>query len=347
MKKNLSSIIISLFLFVASTSVFAVSKKIVYNDYSVKVFYPEYVQPGDAVFIRLECDLGSARVVQDLESQGKKNETASLELFKKLDDENLPEKPLAKAKFYKLERHVTKESINSVLFVGVPLSTYEKAGECVAKITYSVFDKGESTVTVPVKIFAKDFVSETLDLDSTNTAIKTDSSDERKKQIDRLNKILGAKHLSAVYETHRFAVPNPAKRITSNFGDRRVYKYTNGKSSESLHYGIDYGVPTGNKVRACGRGKVVMAENRISTGWSVCIEHLPGLYSLYYHMDKLNVEVGKIVNQGDLIGVSGATGLATGPHLHWEVRLNMEAINPDFMLGDFAFSEESALRKYN
>ena len=78
-----------------------------------------------------------------------------------------------------------------------------------------------------------------------------------------------------------------------------------------------------------------MAENRISTGWSVCIEHLPGLYSLYYHMSKLNVEVGQIVEKGKLLGLSGSTGLATGPHLHWEVRLNIEAVNPDFFTEDF------------
>ena len=160
-------------------------------------------------------------------------------------------------------------------------------------------------------------------------------------QINRLNKILDTKDYSSIYETSSFVPPNPATRRTSFFGDRRVFAYDNGKSSTSLHYGIDYGVPTGSEVRACGKGKVVMAEDRISTGWSVCIEHLPGLYSLYYHMSELKVEVGQIVNQGDLIGLSGATGLATGPHLHWEVRLNMEAVSPDFFVSDFTFEKES------
>ena len=73
-----------------------------------------------------------------------------------------------------------------------------------------------------------------------------------------------------------------------------------------------------------------MAENRITTGWSVCIEHLPGLYSLYYHMNKLDVTEGQIVQKGERLGESGCTGLATGPHIHWEVRLNAEAINPEY-----------------
>ena len=84
-----------------------------------------------------------------------------------------------------------------------------------------------------------------------------------------------------------------------------------------------------------------MAENRISTGWSVVIEHLPGVYSLYYHMDSLTVEKGDMVKRGTLIGYSGATGLATGPHLHWEVRVNGNAVNPDFFVSDeFPFFEK-------
>jgi murein DD-endopeptidase MepM/ murein hydrolase activator NlpD len=93
-------------------------------------------------------------------------------------------------------------------------------------------------------------------------------------------------------------------------------------------------------VFAAGAGRVALAENRISTGWSVVIEHLPGLYSLYYHMDSLAVKAGQMVKQGEEIGKSGATGLATGPHLHWEMRLNGSPVNPDMFLGDFSFFDE-------
>ena len=144
---------------------------------------------------------------------------------------------------------------------------------------------------------------------------------------------------SDIYSLKKFTTPTESQRYTAYCGDRRTYVYTNGKSSTSLHYGNDYGVPTGTEVKACAGGKVVMAESRISTGWSVVIEHLPGLYSLYYHMSELNVKEGDMVNQGQLIGKSGATGLATGPHLHWEVRLNGSAVRPEFFLSDFTFEE--------
>ena len=86
-----------------------------------------------------------------------------------------------------------------------------------------------------------------------------------------------------------------------------------------------------------------MAEERISTGWSVVIEHLPGLYSLYYHMNELKVKKGDSVKAGTLLGHSGATGLATGPHLHWEVRMNSVCLEPDSFVKNDAYqpTEES------
>jgi murein DD-endopeptidase MepM/ murein hydrolase activator NlpD len=75
-----------------------------------------------------------------------------------------------------------------------------------------------------------------------------------------------------------------------------------------------------------------MAKERILTGFSIVIEHLPGVYSLYYHLDKLDVKVGQMVSAGDKIGDSGFTGLATGPHLHWEIRVAGNAVEPKTLL---------------
>jgi murein DD-endopeptidase MepM/ murein hydrolase activator NlpD len=68
---------------------------------------------------------------------------------------------------------------------------------------------------------------------------------------------------------------------------------------------------------------------RIVTGNTVIIEHAPGIYSLYYHLDRINVQEGAIVTAGAVIGLSGSTGLSTGPHLHWELRINTEGTDPD------------------
>jgi murein DD-endopeptidase MepM/ murein hydrolase activator NlpD len=74
-----------------------------------------------------------------------------------------------------------------------------------------------------------------------------------------------------------------------------------------------------------------MAVSRINTGYSIIIEHLPGVYSHYYHLSEMRVHEGDIVQSGDVIAASGATGLATGPHLHWEVRIAGENADPDYL----------------
>lgn len=339
MKKQILALLLSFL----SLTAFSLSKTFKYSDYTLKAFYPESVQPGDAVFVRLIFETKNKKLIKSLGNSS--TESGKLAVFRINDDGIQAEKPTSKSEFYGIERTQTKKLIKSTLLTGAPISSWAKAGTYSSKITCKAFGKEELSIELPIVMAEKEFVSETIPLNETNTAIKTNNSAERADQIKRLNAILDTRNFDAVYETSAFAAPTPATRRTSFFADRRVYAYNNGKSSTSLHYGIDYGIPTGNEVRSCGKGKVVMAEDRISTGWSVCVEHLPGLYSLYYHMSKLNVEVGQSVEKGDLLGLSGATGLATGPHLHWEVRLNMEAVSPDFFTGDFAFENESKKQK--
>ena len=336
---HMKKTIFTLLSFFLSFAAFSFSKEFKFTDYTLTAYYSREVQPGDAVFVRLIIDTKDKKLIKSLEESS--GETAKLSIFRLNDDKTPAQKATAKSDFYGIERKAGKKMIHSVLLTGAAISTWAKSGDYSAEITYSAFGKSENTISLPFKIIEKEFVSETIPLNAKNTAIRTDTSPERKAQIESLNKILGTKNYDAVFETSRFEPPTQATRRTSFFGDRRVFAYSDGKSSTTLHYGIDYGVPTGTEIRSSGKGKVVMAEDRISTGWSVVVEHLPGLYSLYYHMSKLNVEVGQTVDRGELLGLSGATGLATGPHLHWEVRLNWEAVSPDFFVSDFTFEKES------
>ena len=133
----------------------------------------------------------------------------------------------------------------------------------------------------------------------------------------------------------QFDLPVTSTRRTSFFGDRRLFKYQTGKSDTSEHYGIDFGVPTGTEVFSACDGIVVMAEDRYSTGVTVIVEAAPGLYSLFYHLDSYQVKEGQRVSKGQLLAYSGQTGLATGPHLHWEIRLYSVPVNPDFFVEKF------------
>lgn len=312
--------------FVAVAQLFAVETvRFQEQTYSGSVTYNEKAQPGDAVFVRL-----SMKVPETTSDKTSQKPIAVLQLFK-------GKERAASTQFF-FTNPQNRSAETAEMLAGIPLSTWLSDKEVYSlKVIISTGDAQKKEIMLPFSIQKKQFASERIVLDARNTGIRKDVSPERRAQSEKLNKILETVIPQDVYTLKPFTIPVDSKRITSGFGDRRVFEYTDKKTSTSLHYGIDYGVPTGTPVHSCAEGKVVLAENRISTGWSVVVEHLPGLYSLYYHMDSLNVQEGQYVKQGEKLGLSGATGLATGPHLHWEVRLNMGAVNPEFFLKEFAF----------
>jgi murein DD-endopeptidase MepM/ murein hydrolase activator NlpD len=152
-------------------------------------------------------------------------------------------------------------------------------------------------------------------------------------QTRSLSALLDTVDDSALYaDDSPFAFPVAAGPRSAGFGDTRRYLYSGGGSGRSVHAGIDVAVGPGTAVTACARGKVVMAMNRDVTGKTIVIEHLPGLYSLYFHLSSIKVEEGAIVEKGARIALSGSSGLATGPHLHWEIRARGAAVDPDFWI---------------
>lgn len=125
-----------------------------------------------------------------------------------------------------------------------------------------------------------------------------------------------------------FSWPVPGyKTITSKFGWRT---YTlNGKKVTSNHKGIDIAAPTGAKIIASNGGKVVTSSyDANGYGNYVIIDHGGGKMTVYGHMSKRSVSVGQTVTKGQQIGLVGSTGRSTGPHCHFEVRINGTAVNP-------------------
>lgn len=112
--------------------------------------------------------------------------------------------------------------------------------------------------------------------------------------------------------------------VTSEFGYRKDPFTGKGKG----HGGIDLGIPTGTSIRAALPGTVTVSQYSSSYGYYVMIDHGGGLSTLYAHNSKLLVKVGQTVSAGDIVSLSGSTGRSTGPHLHFEVRINGERTNP-------------------
>ena len=117
-------------------------------------------------------------------------------------------------------------------------------------------------------------------------------------------------------------------RVTSEFGYRRD-PFTGETRG---HTGMDLAVPTGTPVRAALPGTVTAAQYHSSYGYYVMIDHGSGLSTLYAHNSQLLVRVGQTVETGDIVSLSGSTGRSTGPHLHFEVRVNGQRTDPRYYL---------------
>ena len=121
-----------------------------------------------------------------------------------------------------------------------------------------------------------------------------------------------------------FIVP-AAGPITGTFGDGRSY---NGGPVSSRHSGTDFGADDGAPVVAAATGRVAFAGYLATRGNSVLIDHGAGVFTGYHHMSRIDVAIGQDLVLGQQVGAVGATGLATGPHLHWELIIGGINVDP-------------------
>ena len=116
--------------------------------------------------------------------------------------------------------------------------------------------------------------------------------------------------------------------ITSEYGTARVFNDT----LQSYHSGVDFRASVGTPIVASNDGVVVIAKERYYAGGSVVIDHGEGIYSVYYHLSSIAPKVGDRLKKGEFLGLSGATGRVTGPHLHFGFMVQGIPVEPlDFM----------------
>lgn len=120
--------------------------------------------------------------------------------------------------------------------------------------------------------------------------------------------------------------PLSFSRVSSNFNPRRRHPKLN---TIRAHRGVDYAAPTGTPIQAAGDGKIIKRGRQGGYGKVVILQHGGNITTLYAHLSRFsNARYGSRVRQGDIIGYVGSTGLATGPHLHYEYRRNGVHLNP-------------------
>jgi murein DD-endopeptidase MepM/ murein hydrolase activator NlpD len=158
----------------------------------------------------------------------------------------------------------------------------------------------------------------------------TEPNPEQLKQIEEDQKVK-QDYLSRVTPDQEwagaFTAPAHAE-ISDVFGSQRIF---NGKAQRP-HFGLDFRVPTGTPVAAMNEGTVLLARRLYYEGNCVVLDHGQGLLTLYLHLSEFKVKEGDAVKKGQTLGLSGGTGRATAPHLHFAVRWRGEYLDPRTLL---------------
>ncbi|WPC69415.1 M23 family metallopeptidase [Aeromonas hydrophila] len=119
--------------------------------------------------------------------------------------------------------------------------------------------------------------------------------------------------------------------LSSPFGLRRFF---NGEE-RNPHSGLDFAVGAGTPIKSPAAGRVILIGNYFFNGNTVFVDHGQGLISMFCHMSKVDVKLGQSLPRGGIVGRVGATGRATGPHMHWNVSLNDARVDPAIFIGAF------------
>ncbi|HIA7122758.1 M23 family metallopeptidase [Campylobacter lari] len=186
--------------------------------------------------------------------------------------------------------------------------------------------KDNSKEEINIKFSEGNYKKEFLKVSASKVNPPKETLDRISKEYQEAIKVYNTYTNMALFEGN-FAYPLESK-ITSAFGKARLFNDT----LKSYHSGTDFRAASGTKIYASNGGIVRIASNRYYAGNSVVIDHGYGIYSQYYHLSKLNVKAGQKVKKGELIGLSGASGRVTGPHLHFGILVNGVQVDPlDFI----------------
>ncbi len=207
----------------------------------------------------------------------------------------------------------------------LPLGASPTAAIADSAVTVTLFDAGGAvagTRIATVSVVAYDFPIEYLDVpvDGPNGLRSADEVQEE----ENIRATVYAGFTPDKLWSGAFIIPAGGP-ITTEFGTARSY---NGGPISTHHSGTDFGADSGSPVVAAASGRVAYQGLLTTRGNSIMIDHGGGVFTAYHHLSQINVVVGQLVTQGDVIGLVGTTGLATGPHLHWELVVGGVNVDP-------------------
>ena len=208
-------------------------------------------------------------------------------------------------------------------FAHLPAPALLGPGRFDLALSYTARDGRTVTRTFPVEVVEGEYIRQEINLPPGKGGLL--DAEKIRAELERLQAIWGQSD-TPIQWREPFTRPIGSQYpTTSPYGTRRSY---NGGPYNTYHSGEDIAAPKGVTVTAPGDGIVVLAEPLFVRGNAVILDHGRGVFTGYWHMDKLLVEAGQAVKVGQPLGLVGTTGLSTGDHLHWELRVYGISVDP-------------------
>jgi hypothetical protein len=179
-----------------------------------------------------------------------------------------------------------------------------------------------STQKVAFEIRQGTYGEETLKVDPRHVRPSPKELERIRREQEELKRVYASGSRTRLWQG-AFQIPVPGE-MNGPFGTRRVF---NGEL-QSHHTGADFRAQTGDPVHAAAAGVVRLTKDLFYSGNAVIIDHGAGVFTSYSHLSRIDVKTGQKVGKGQPVGLAGATGRATGPHLHWGVKVNSMNVNP-------------------
>ncbi|HEX6998660.1 MAG TPA: M23 family metallopeptidase [Gammaproteobacteria bacterium] len=213
-----------------------------------------------------------------------------------------------------------------VSVLGIDLDA--EAGTRTAQVTFRYSDGRVRERRETIVVGEREFPTTRLTVEPKYVELSPEDQARAAREAEEIKEIYSTL-TPEVYWSEPFLTPVEGVTGGRNFGHRRVF---NGQP-RAPHSGADLRAAKGTPIHASNRGRVVLAKELFFSGNAVLIDHGLGVYSAYLHLDRIDVQPGQMVERGEVIGLSGATGRVTGPHLHWGVRVLDARVDPFSLLG--------------
>lgn len=212
-------------------------------------------------------------------------------------------------------------------YTPVPINPLTETGSLTLDIGYLTMDQKQVNRHLRLNVFQpKRWKQETIVVGDNVSSQLSPSVIQNEKTI--LEQIWSRRDLPRQWSDQPWQKPIAGQHVqTSLFGSRREY-LSPVPLNLTFHSGLDFAAPLGTEVTAPLAGTVVLAADLVTKGQAIVLDHGQGVLSGYWHLSELSVAEGDFVENGELLGRVGNTGISSGPHLHWEVRIHGVPVNP-------------------